>query len=322
MKRRTLIGGGMAVAALGGAIALSVTSAGAGNNAGRALLPGLAPLPSDASSAAPAAAGSLRVAVAPAGLPIERKQAGTAGTPVLTSEIGSRIRTVNLTVAVKGAKNIAGRADRAESLVLAAGGDVDSDERSTGPDASAQLRLRVPPASLGRVVDALAALGTEVTRSATSRDVTAQVADVTSRVGSATRAIARLRLLYSHASKVGEIISIEDDLSSREADLESLQAQQRALSHQVEKATVVLDLQTASAVVTPPAPPRQGFVGGLQRGWHNFVAAATAVAGGIGTALPFLVLGLLVLGVLRLAWPRLAHRGAAGSAGNDPEPAT
>ena len=55
---------------------------------------------------------------------------------------------------------------------------------------------------------------------------------MTSRVASAQQAIVRLRTLYGKAAKVRDVIAIEGELNSREADLESLQAQQRALAAQ------------------------------------------------------------------------------------------
>ncbi len=51
-------------------------------------------------------------------------------------------------------------------------------------------------------------------------------------------AIVRLRTLYAGASKVADVITIESELATRESDLESLEAQQRALAAQTSMATV------------------------------------------------------------------------------------
>ena len=220
----------------------------------------------------------------------------------------SKIRVAEMSVDVRTG-GIASAADRAESIALAAGGEVDSDDRTSGTHGTASLVLRVPPDQLTAVLRQLGRLGKEVSRQLSTTDVTEKVADVRSRVISAQQSIARLRTLYASATRVADVISIESELNTREADLESLQAQQRTLDRQTALATVTLSLQTATHAA--PAPKKKhysGFVGGLRRGWDGFVHAASAVANGIGTALPFLVLLLLVAGAARLVWRRRPRR--------------
>jgi hypothetical protein len=68
------------------------------------------------------------------------------------------------------------------------------------------------------VLTQLAKLGKETSRSGSARDVTTKVADVNSRVASAQQAIDRLRSLYAKATKVRDVIAIEAELNTREAD--------------------------------------------------------------------------------------------------------
>jgi Domain of unknown function (DUF4349) len=263
------------------------------------------------------AAGGGVAAPAAGGYQPERR-AGAAGSQaqgdavtksVLTE---AKIRTAQLTVAVAKAAQVGGVADQAAQITVGVGGEVDSDNRTSGPAATAEMQLRVPPAQLRPVLDQLAALGKEKSRALSTTDVSEKVADVDSRVRSARDAIARLRALYSSATKIGEIITVEGELSSREADLESLEAQQRTLTRQTAMAVITLTLQTAPkpAVVKAHSTHKHytGFVGGLRRGWDGFVDAANGVAIGFGTVLPFLVL-ILALGVGgRFAWRRIPHR--------------
>lgn len=192
----------------------------------------------------------------------------------------------------------------AGDIAIRAGGEIDGDDRTSGKYATATLRLRVPPPALQESLTALSKLGRATSRHLTSRDVTSQVADVKSRVASAQQAIARLRGLYENATKVSDVIAIEQELSGREADLESLQAQQRALSTQTELASITLTLRTATAT-TPKKDDRTGFLGGLHDGWDAFTSAAGSVAVAVGAVLPFAVLLLIVGAALRLLWPRL-----------------
>ena len=228
----------------------------------------------------------------------------------------AKIRIASLTVAIKGAANVARQADAADAIATAAGGEVDADDRTSGRHARADLELRVPPETLQTTLGKLAGLGAERYRKLSTTDVTQQVADVHSRVLSAADSIARLQTLFHTAQKVRDVIAIESELSSRQAELESLQARERALSGQTQLATINLSLVTAAkkaAVPPKPAKHHGGFVGGVVRGWHGFVAAAVWIASAVGTVLPFLaLLAVLALAARRFGWvPAVPHRRAA-----------
>lgn len=287
----------MVIAALLGLLALGAcTSSGGslGNDSGGGTraqvdrLPAHAPSPSGERAAAPAG---------------DRAPAKDAA-PVLGA---AKIRTAELTVAIRGAERVATKADAAGDIATRAGGEIDADDRTAGASATATLRLRIPPEQLRATLRVLARLGKERSREMSTADVTARVADVDSRVASARGSIARLRALYASAKRVSDVIAVEGELSSRQAELESLEAAQRTLSRQTSMATVTLYLQTADTQATSPKK-RNGFLGGLERGWDGFVAAASWVATAAGTVLPFLVL-VLVLGLAaRLLGVRLPGR--------------
>lgn len=253
-------------------------------------------------AAASAAAGSAARFATKAG----HDAASVAGDITLSS---AKIRNASMTVAVKHGQSVATKADTADAIALRTGGEVDADERTSGKDATATLILRVPPDDLTGVLDELSKLGVEQSRHLSTEDVTSKVADVASRVDSARVAIARLRDLYQHATKVADVITIESELSGRESDLESLQAQQRALGAQTATATVTLSLYNSKAalIVKPPAKHhhRSGFLGGLQNGWNAFSHGAAWLATALGAVLPFALL-FIILGLAgRLLWPRL-----------------
>lgn len=227
-----------------------------------------------------------------------------AGVPVTSAAL---IQTADLVVEIAKGPDVAAKANRAEQIAVAAGGQVFADDRTAGSTPTAALTLKVPGGSLARVLTDLSALGKEKSRHSTTTDVTTQVADVTSRVRSAQASIDRLRLLFHQATKVSDVIALESELSQREADLESLQAQQRSLAAQTEMATVTLNLSTPAAGtgVHKKHQDKSGFLGGLQRGWQAFTHGAIAVATGVGAALPFLGLTLLILGAAVLLRRRL-----------------
>jgi hypothetical protein len=302
MRRRhvILVGAVLAALALG---ACSHTSGGSGGSA--------------AGDVAFGAGGRNAVTPKPAAAPPAGSGTAASGGAYSIAKVpvedgSAKIRTAEMTVAVRGWRNVAARADRAGSIAVEVGGEVDSDDRTSGRHASATLLLRIPPDALTATLTSLSKLGAEKSRQLSTTDVTEKVADVNSRIASARESIARLRTLYDTARKVADVISIESELNSREADLESLEAQQRILARQTTMAAITLSLVTARKAAAPPKKEqhRGGFVGGLQRGWDGFTTAASWIATALGTLLPFLAL-LLVLGIgARVLWPRLARRPA------------
>jgi hypothetical protein len=238
-------------------------------------------------------------------------------------EIGTaKIRTAELVVQVKQGHSVAAQADAAEAIAAGAGGEVDADDRSSGRYAEATLVLRVPPEELVAALTQLSKLGIERSRHLSTQDVTSRVADVNSRVASAKGAIARLRVLYRRAAKISDIIDIEGELSQRESDLESLQAQQRALAAQTATASITLTLTSPPPVVKkktvpPPKHHDSGFGAGLRDGWHAFTAGVKVLATVVGAVLPFAVLLVALALLARLTWSRL--RPARGPAPAPPQ---
>ena len=227
---------------------------------------------------------------------------------------GSKIRIVQMSVQVKRGASVADQANAAEAIAMGAGGEVDSDDRSSGRYAQATLVLKVPPEQLIPVLGQLSKLGIERSQRETTQDVTARVADVRSRVDNAQQEIARLRVLYSHASKISDVITIESELAQREGDLESLQAQQRALAAETTTASVTLSLTSPPPLVKKTEKPVKhthhdsGFVAGLKNGWHAFTGGLSVLATVIGAVLPFAIVLILLVLLARLFWPRFGPR--------------
>lgn len=299
--RRWLVGAG---ALLAGVLLVGCTASsngGGGKNAASGLDEAAGAKPPIAANAAGGAAG-------PNG-DVTGATSRAQGSARLLADDSAKIRVAQMTVDVARGR-VASAADRAEAIALGVGGEVDTDDRSSGRYATASLLLRVPPSSLTSVLGQLGRLGHERSRQLSTTDVTEKVADVNSRVASAQQAIVRLRTLYANATKVSDVIAVESELNQRESDLESLQAQQRALQRQTSLASITLTLQTAKAVAKPATKhhhSRSGFVGGLSRGWDGFVSAAKWVATAVGTLLPFLVLLALLAVAARIAWRRRPH---------------
>ncbi len=94
--------------------------------------------------------------------------------------------------------------------------------------------------------------------------MTQQVADTSSRVASDQAAIAQLRALLKRAGSVAELLSVQNQIDPQESDLESMLAQQRALSRETAYATVTLSLlgPKAARLAAKAASPRPAWPAG------------------------------------------------------------
>jgi Domain of unknown function (DUF4349) len=190
--------------------------------------------------------------------------------------------------------DVANEVTRAEQIATASGGYVSNESTSIDPVhpalSTASLELKIPVAMYQATIDRLAALGTQVSRQQQAQDVTENVADVTSRVASAQAAIAQLRTLLSRASSIGDLLNIQDQISQQESELESLQAQQRALDHETTYATVSLQLVSNPAPVKPKRhAAASGFTRGLSAGWRALRTFGTGLLTVLGALIPFAV---------------------------------
>jgi Domain of unknown function (DUF4349) len=192
----------------------------------------------------------------------------------------SIIYTASVTVR---ATDLTRAAARATQLARAAGGYVSSENTALNrahPDRSTiSLQLKIPVSAYPATLGALSSqLGTRLAMSQHAQDVTQTVADVTSRVTSAQAAISQLRALLRHAGTVSSLLTVQNQINDQESSLESLLAQQRALTHETSFATVTMLL-----VANPHARHHSrrhaagGFVGGLKAGWHGLVRAVSVV---------------------------------------------
>lgn len=224
------------------------------------------------------------------------------------------VSTATMTVV---AKDVSGVSADAEAAVAAKGGFVFGEEAG-GRRGSAVLTLKVPAPEFRPLLTALARLGKVEGRTVTTDDVTAQGADLDARIVSAQRSVDRVRAFLDEAKNVGELSSVEAELTRRETELEQLQGQRRVLNDQVALATVTLTISPTPA----PAPPAEdglravpGFGGALASGWGALVKVGRVVAAGAGYALPFVAVVAVPLALFRLRRRRSVGSAILTSAG-------
>ena len=274
MTRRTRrrVSAGLLICAVFGALALAGCSKNSG--ASQSSAPGGGPAFANNGGAEKGAADGVAANPAP-NAPNAQSAPGTGATQQQQIEPVQRaiIYTANMSVVVKDVNKAA---DDAGNAARDGGGSVSADQRSLSGDRStAQLTLRVPSAVFSSTVERLAKLGPEESRSVQSQEVTESIIDVDARIATQQASVNRVRALLAQANTIGDVVSIESELTKREADLDSLVQRKDKLSGLVALSTITLTLRGPAAPNPTPTPPDSGgFWGGLKSGWHAFITSA------------------------------------------------
>jgi hypothetical protein len=201
------------------------------------------------------------------------------------------IKTGSLSVEVDG-ENVSAQRQKAIGVITSLQGQVASEDTTSNTDGritQADLVLKVPTAAYEDAIEKLSGLGKRTSIHQESSDVTEQVVDVGSRINSQKASLERMRALMAKANTIGEIVSVESELTRREADLEALLAKQKNLSLQTELATLRLTLAEKGKTVEVEKVEDKGFLAGLRGGWDAFSTTFSALATAFGAMLPFLI---------------------------------
>lgn len=243
-------------------------------------------------------------------------EAGVVDGAALDSDTGTT-STVDRQVIITGNVTITAddpiKASReAIRIVETAGGRVDgrTEYAPTATDqGSATLQLRIPADKLTATLDKLEELGRADEVTLSSSDVTVESQDLDARISALRASIERLNALMGQATDIDDLITLESAISSRQGELESLEAQQRYLADQVSMSTISLYLRSdAEAPKTTPGD----FWSGLATGWNAFVGFWAGLLVVLGVLLPWLITLALIATVIILI-VRRRRRSAEGT---------
>jgi len=234
-----------------------------------------------------------------------KSSAGGASTNVIDR---STIETAYLSVSVSAPQSTVTDAER---IATDAGGFVQDSSwnpaNEFGPE-SAYLTIRVPVDQLDTVLSQLESLGSVDSLSRSKSDVTLAVTDLNARIASLQQSLNDLRTLQAQATNVSDLITVESAISARQAELDSLLAQQTYLTDQVDMSTISLTLTGA----TGTTPTNDTFWDGLVAGWNSLAVAGSALIVAAGFALPWIVLLAVVAGVVLAIVFAVIRRNRAG----------
>jgi len=235
-----------------------------------------------------------------AAVPYDADGAGGAGAPESTGQgekpgaVGNQdisqpgvdrtlVRTATIELA---AADVGETVDHARDITTTEGGYAGREEVR---EESATLTLHIPSDRFDQALEELSALGEVISRDQSAEDVTEQVVDLESRLATQRASVDRVRALLAKASTVDEIVRIEQEVTVREADLESLEQRRQALAGQVAMSTVTIRVGKTDAVPAGRQDESSGFLAGLSDGWGAFLDAGAVTLRVLGAVLPFLL---------------------------------
>ncbi|WP_107764717.1 DUF4349 domain-containing protein [Nocardioides terrigena] len=184
-----------------------------------------------------------------------------------------------------------------QRVVDASGGDITEEQTDTDEDGDtvyARLVVRVPAGSFGDAMTALEGVADLRGSDRTSEDVSTQVIDTDVRVRAQEASLQRVEQLLARAQGLKDIIWIESQLTTRQAELDSLKGQQAWLADQTRDSTIVVDISRTPDEEPPEDEEASGFLAGFTGGMKALGAVAVGLATIAGALLPFVaVLALL-----------------------------
>ena len=140
--------------------------------------------------------------------------------------------------------------------------------------------------------------GRLISTNKTTQDVTGDYVDTQSRLKNLRAEQSRLLTLLSHASVLGDILSIDQRLTDVEGQIEQIEAHLNQLNGQTTFYNITLSLQPSSAVVNPP--PAAWSLGRI---WLDALNAASAFGQVLLTVLVWLlVFSVYIVPLVVVVW--------------------
>jgi len=227
-----------------------------------------------------------------AGRPADGSVANTTSTT--TTMDRQVIRTGSMSLQ---AEDVAKTVAQVRTLAADAGGYITAEDSSASGDSAnsaySSITAQVPAGKLDEFVAQVGRLGTVESINLAAQDVTTQVVDLDARIAALQTSVDRMTDLMAQANRIEDLLTIETQLSQRQAELDALRAQRAWLGDQVAMSTLSVTVRPVPTIAPVDTP---GFASGLEQGWAALVSAFAIAVTALGFFLPFLVL-LAILAV-------------------------
>src|SRR3546814_11098258 len=125
------------------------------------------------------------------------------------------------------------------------------------------------------------------------------------------KSLKRIEVLLAQADDIAQIVRIESELSTRQANLDSLKQQQTWLKDQTSMSTITVNIAHTSAPEEKEDEETSAFLGGMIEGWDALSTLGNTMTGTFGALLTFPVMALLLWWPSRMMWRRFRCTGRA-----------
>ena len=169
---------------------------------------------------------------------------------------------------------------------------------------SANLSVRVPPRSIEIFLSGLAKNSEVLQHRRDSEDKTDAVIDADARIKNLTELRDKLRsMLNDKSAKFKDIIDVERELASTQAQLDSINGVRKALAQETELVAVIIDFTATQGI------SEQGFFAPVLRAFDDagrvMMESFANVITFIISALPWLIFGIPVIILVRKFWTKI-----------------
>ncbi len=238
-------------------------------------------------------------------------QSGGSAIPV-TPQTGAQIKRAELTVQLTSAQFRSGVA-QATQLPGSLGGFVQSSQVSGGNPIDdkhneprfAVVVMRVPSARFDDVRGRLGGLGKLVSENISGEEVSAQLVDMQARMTSLLLQEDAYKKLFNTATKIQDIITVQERLTEVRTQIEQISAQKINLGNQVAMSTITVNLQEKikadAARAKPKAKKVKSFSDRVSQSWNNgtkalgnVLTAVVVVFVALAPFIPLMLIGALL----------------------------
>jgi hypothetical protein len=247
-------------------------------------------------------------------------QSGTDQSAVVAAADARQIiKTGQLSLEVSSISDAISKSEAAISGPNSLGGSVDSSSQSgTGDEATATITFKIPADKWDQAIAALRNIGGKVLSQQTgTTDATATVVDLNARIDNLQKTEAALQAIMARATLIADVITVENQLSLVQGQIEELTAERDSLKTQAAMSTLTVSYQLPARTVTTQAT--QDWT--LSNQIDVAGAALVRIGQGLATMGVWLVIVILPIGIvlgllLGILWlvRRVTRRGRGAAA--------
>jgi hypothetical protein len=169
---------------------------------------------------------------------------------------------------------------------------------------TATATAKIPAARFEAFLAQVRTLGTVESEQESQEDVTQQNIDMTARLKNLRAEEAQFVRFFSAAKNVRDMLEIEGQLARVRGDIESLTAQLDYLHQNVAMATLSVTMHEPPRLISPAGPQGWGVVKAITQAIRNFVDVVNFLIMAIGALLPFVIILIVIILVIRWSMKR------------------